>query len=173
MAAAPEHSGIECGLYMGCLCGVRVTTELVLWVHALVCSACWCLLRRDRTSCSVVSHVTVPSRSTTQRFKQWAWICICTLCVPAGLEELWNNSAWQEMVGPGGLSSSSSPVMAAPLVDHAAMQQPGAGAKRGLLEAVLQLSVPQEVGLSVWLGSCWHASWLCWPVLRSCCVANG
>jgi hypothetical protein len=63
----------------------------------------------------------------------------------AGLEELWNNSAWQEMVGPEGLSSSSSPVMRAPLVDHAAMQQPGAGAKRGLLEAVLQLSVPPEV----------------------------
>jgi hypothetical protein len=50
------------------------------------------------------------------------------------------------MVGPDGLSSSSSPVLTAPLVDHAAMQQPGAGAKRGLLEAVLQLSVPQEVG---------------------------
>jgi hypothetical protein len=63
----------------------------------------------------------------------------------AGLEELWNNSAWQEMVGPEGLSSSSSPVMHAPAVDAAAMQQPGAGAKRGLLEAVLQLSVPTEV----------------------------
>eukprot|EP00882_Tetradesmus_deserticola_P031870 GHRQ01036048.1.p1 GENE.GHRQ01036048.1~~GHRQ01036048.1.p1 ORF type:complete len:147 (+),score=78.92 GHRQ01036048.1:141-581(+) len=49
------------------------------------------------------------------------------------------------MVGPDGLSSSSSPVMQTPRVDHAAMQQPGAGAKRGLLEAVLQLSVPPEV----------------------------
>jgi hypothetical protein len=67
------------------------------------------------------------------------------VCVAAGLEELWNNSAWQDMVGADGLSSSSSPVMAAPLVDVAAMQQPGAGAKRGLLEAVLQLSVPPEV----------------------------
>jgi hypothetical protein len=76
-----------------------------------------------------------------------AIVCACT---PAGLEELWNNSTWQDMVGPDGLrsssSSSSSPVMTAPLVDHAAMQQPGAGAKRGLLEAVLQLSVPPEVG---------------------------
>ncbi|KAF6258087.1 hypothetical protein COO60DRAFT_1460861 [Scenedesmus sp. NREL 46B-D3] len=65
-----------------------------------------------------------------------------------GLEELWNNSAWQGLVGPDGLSSSSSsssPVMQAPRVDHVAMQQPGAGAKRGLLEAVLQLSVPPEV----------------------------
>uniref|UniRef100_A0A383WDL8 Uncharacterized protein n=1 Tax=Tetradesmus obliquus TaxID=3088 RepID=A0A383WDL8_TETOB len=62
-----------------------------------------------------------------------------------GLEELWNNASWQGVVGPDGLSSSSSPVMQAPRVDHEAMQQPGAGAKRGLLEAVLQLSVPPEV----------------------------
>lgn len=73
----------------------------------------------------------------------------CIACLPAGLEELWNNASWQGVVGPDGLSSSSSPVMQAPRVDHEAMQQPGAGAKRGLLEAVLQLSVPPEVGVVV------------------------
>ena len=51
-------------------------------------------------------------------------------------------------MGPDGLSSSgssSSPVLQCPAVDAAAMSAPGAGVKRGLLEALLQLSMPQEV----------------------------
>ena len=51
------------------------------------------------------------------------------------------------MVGEDGLtsSSSSSPVLQVPVLDHDAMAASGAGVKRGLLEALLQLSMPQEV----------------------------
>jgi hypothetical protein len=75
--------------------------------------------------------------------------------VPAavvGLQELWESGSWQQMVGQDGFSSSSSgsssgsPVLQCPKLDHAAMAEPGAGVKRGLLEALLQLSMPQEVG---------------------------
>lgn len=71
----------------------------------------------------------------------------------AGLQELWESSSWQQMVGQDGLSSSSSssgegggsPVLQYPKLDHESMAAPGAGVKRGLLEALLQLSMPQEV----------------------------
>ncbi|KAF8062895.1 hypothetical protein HT031_003733 [Scenedesmus sp. PABB004] len=61
-----------------------------------------------------------------------------------GLQELWDSGAWRDMVGPDGLGPAS-PVLAAPALDASSMGAPGAGAKRGLLEAVLQLSVPAEV----------------------------
>jgi hypothetical protein len=83
------------------------------------------------------------------------------------------------MVGEEGLSSSSSPVLQAPRIDHAAMEASGAGLKRGLLEALLQLSMPQEVGS--WVDKCWTGSvgsWLGWlgngsaPELGSCSMAH-
>jgi hypothetical protein len=74
------------------------------------------------------------------------------LCCPTGLQQLWSSGSWKELVGPDGLSSSSSPVLQCSAVDAAAMSAPGAGVKRGLLEALLQLSMPQEVrGLAVQL----------------------
>lgn len=43
--------------------------------------------------------------------------------------------------------------MQASTVDQAAMEAPGTGLKRGLLEALLQLSMPQEVR---------HTCVVCW-----------
>lgn len=71
-----------------------------------------------------------------------------TFAVPTGLQQLWTSGSWKDLVGPDGLSSSgssSSPVLQCPAVDAAAMSALGAGVKRGLLEALLQLSMPQEV----------------------------
>ena len=62
-----------------------------------------------------------------------------------GLQDLWNNGSWQDMVGPDGVNSRNCPIMQAPRLDHDNMAAEGAGAKRGLLESVLALSMPPEV----------------------------
>eukprot|EP00775_Hariotina_reticulata_P009161 gene9161-9327_t len=62
----------------------------------------------------------------------------------AGLLQLLQSGSWQSMIGEDGLSSSS-PVMQAPTISAEDLQQPDVGARRGLLEAVLQLSMPDEV----------------------------
>jgi hypothetical protein len=69
----------------------------------------------------------------------------------SGLRELWEQGSWREMVGPEGLSAASSPVLQAPALDRSSMAAAGAGVKRGLLEAVMQLSMPREVRA--------HAAW--------------
>eukprot|EP00878_Enallax_costatus_P015258 GHUV01015976.1.p1 GENE.GHUV01015976.1~~GHUV01015976.1.p1 ORF type:complete len:167 (+),score=25.34 GHUV01015976.1:593-1093(+) len=64
---------------------------------------------------------------------------------PPGLQDLWNYSRWQNMVGLDGVQSPNSPLMQAPRLEHTDMAAEGAGAKRGLLESVLALSMPPEV----------------------------
>jgi hypothetical protein len=66
-----------------------------------------------------------------------------------GLQKLWDDGSWQLLLGPAGLAGASEgtcPLLVAPQCGPEAMAAPGAGARRGLLEALLALSMPQEVG---------------------------
>ncbi|KAI8465493.1 MAG: hypothetical protein J3K34DRAFT_525292 [Monoraphidium minutum] len=60
-----------------------------------------------------------------------------------GIKSLWDSGAWAGLVGGGELASS--PLMSAPSLSPADMAAPGAGARRGMLDAVISLSVTDEV----------------------------
>jgi hypothetical protein len=62
---------------------------------------------------------------------------------PPGIRALWESDEWRRLVASDDLKSS--PLMAAPALAPADMAAPGSGAKRGLLDAVLALSVPASV----------------------------
>jgi hypothetical protein len=47
-----------------------------------------------------------------------------TFAVPTGLQQLWTSGSWKDLVGPDGLSSSSSRVLQCPTVDAAARACP-------------------------------------------------
>jgi len=61
----------------------------------------------------------------------------------SGIKALWDSGEWQQLIAAPDLKSS--PLMTHPPLDASDMQRPGSGAKRGLLDAVLALSVTEEV----------------------------
>ncbi len=69
-----------------------------------------------------------------------------------GLQRLWQDGTWQGMVDAQQLPDSC--LMGPAQLPPEVMSEPGAGAKRGLLEALLQLSVTQEVCGVLRLGFC-------------------
>lgn len=60
-----------------------------------------------------------------------------------GIRELWESQQWRQLLRTDDLAAS--PLMSAPDIRPQDMQAPGSGVRRGLLEAVLALSVPDEV----------------------------
>jgi hypothetical protein len=68
----------------------------------------------------------------------------CGADLSAGLKELWTSGQWREQLGAEELAKS--PLLMAPDLNNQGQQQQqhqDMGVRRGLLEAVLQLSVTQ------------------------------
>ena len=60
-----------------------------------------------------------------------------------GLRALWASGRWRELVAADALADS--PLLRAPQLSAADLAAPGAGARRGMLDALMGLSVPGEV----------------------------
>lgn len=61
----------------------------------------------------------------------------------AGIHALWQSGGWRQLLASEDLAAS--PLMSSPPLALADMTKPGAGARRGMLDAIMSLSVPMEV----------------------------